>query len=773
MVGEAGKANPSQAIYEPLREELDFAFVPLTLPCRRGFGFMRYLLLALFSVLYSLFTPPLQGQNLDSLWGVWNNETQADTARLEAMFSIAGDGYLHSKPDSAFYFAQMMYDFAKAKNLKREMANALIVQGTSFRIRNDYEQALSHALKGLKMLEKDGRKSDVAYALVDIGLIYGHKDDNSEALVYFQRGLKMMREMGDRNGIAVAVNNIGIHYKMNGDYTKALEYYEESLRLKEEEGDRLSVAICLTNIANIYSQQGNLPKALETYQRSLKISEEIGDDEGVAYCINNIGVISYHQQDYPQALKYFKKSLEHSEKRGDKNGMAQCLQNIGSIYSAQNNDTLALEYRLRSLKIYQEIGSKAGVAAALNNIGHIYSKQNEYALALEYFYKSLDIDVEAENKHEMALTLYNIGNVHQKRAEYGKAIIECEKSLKLADEIGSVEQQKGACKCLYNAYKALGKGNEALAYHERMIVYKDSIFNKENTKKLTTLELQYEFDKKEATAKLEQEKKDAIAAEELRRNKLVRNGFIGGFSVVLLFAVTFLSQRNKIKKGKKQSDELLLNILPAEVAEELKAKGETEAKHYDEATILFTDFKGFTSKSENLTPKELVDEINICFKAFDRICEKYRIEKIKTIGDAYMAASGLSVQNSQSEVSSAEFAKNMVEAALQMQQFMIDRNVEMEALNTKGFEMRAGVHTGPVVAGIVGIKKFQYDIWGDTVNTASRMESASEVGKLNISQPTYELLKNDAGFVFESRGRIEVKGKGEIEMWFVSYKMDS
>jgi class 3 adenylate cyclase len=206
---------------------------------------------------------------------------------------------------------------------------------------------------------------------------------------------------------------------------------------------------------------------------------------------------------------------------------------------------------------------------------------------------------------------------------------------------------------------------------------------------------------------------------------------------------------------------LLLNILPYEIAEELKAKGEAEARTFDNVTILFSDFKDFTQASEKLSATDLVAEINTCFKAFDQIMDKYSIEKIKTIGDAYMAVGGLPVP-------SADSAKNTVLAALEMQSLIIERKAQNEAVNKPAFEMRAGIHTGSVVAGIVGAKKFQYDIWGDTVNTASRMETSGEVGQVNISEVTYELIKNHSEFTFTSRGKVEVKGKGEVAMWFVT-----
>lgn len=221
-----------------------------------------------------------------------------------------------------------------------------------------------------------------------------------------------------------------------------------------------------------------------------------------------------------------------------------------------------------------------------------------------------------------------------------------------------------------------------------------------------------------------------------------------------------VAQKEVILKEKDRSEQLLLNILPAEIAEELKENGASPAKDFDQVTVLFTDFKGFTIISEQLSARELVAELNICFKAFDEIITKYRIEKIKTIGDAYMAAGGLHLPRKTE-------AKDVVYAALEMQEFMQQRKEENDALENLSFEMRCGIHTGSVVAGIVGVKKFQYDIWGDTVNIASRMESSGAITKVNISQPTYELVKNNVDFRFTPRGKIKAKNKGELNMYFV------
>jgi class 3 adenylate cyclase len=250
---------------------------------------------------------------------------------------------------------------------------------------------------------------------------------------------------------------------------------------------------------------------------------------------------------------------------------------------------------------------------------------------------------------------------------------------------------------------------------------------------------------------------------------------IGILSLVLLYSIyrwrtsALRQQKRKLEKTvkertaevvkqKEKSDELLLNILPSEVADELKEKGYTTAKSFDDVTVLFSDIKGFTSIAEKMTAQELVKEINNYFSAFDRTMQQYGLEKIKTIGDAYIAAGGLLEKNN-------DAASQVVKAAIAMQQMVEKFKQERIAAGKPYFEMRIGIHTGPVVAGVVGIKKFQYDIWGDTVNLAARMEQSGVPGKINISQHTYELVKGQ--FTCIHRGKIEAKNKGEIDMYFV------
>jgi class 3 adenylate cyclase len=220
-------------------------------------------------------------------------------------------------------------------------------------------------------------------------------------------------------------------------------------------------------------------------------------------------------------------------------------------------------------------------------------------------------------------------------------------------------------------------------------------------------------------------------------------------------------QKKQLESEKSKSDALLLNILPEEIAAELKKFGKTYARKHEEVSVLFADIKGFTSIAEHMTPDLLVTQLDETFRGFDYITGKYGLEKIKTIGDAYMCAAGLPHDDEQ-------HALNAVKAAMDMQSFIAEFSRSKIIQDLPGFEIRIGIHSGSVVSGVVGTKKFVYDIWGDTVNLASQMEQQSEPGKINISGETYKLVKYY--YNCQYRGKIAVKGKGDIDMYFIADK---
>jgi guanylate cyclase len=234
-------------------------------------------------------------------------------------------------------------------------------------------------------------------------------------------------------------------------------------------------------------------------------------------------------------------------------------------------------------------------------------------------------------------------------------------------------------------------------------------------------------------------------------------GAVSTIAFVLLYS--FVGQKNTalslLRLEQEKSETLLLNILPKEIAAVLKNENRTIADHYDGASILFADMVDFTPMSAEMSPVEMVELLNEIFSHFDALVEKYNLEKIKTVGDCYMVAAGVPRPRS-------DHAQILTRLALEMQTFLNSRT--FKASRPVGF--RIGLNSGPVLAGVIGRKKFIYDLWGDAVNTASRMESHGAGGCIQITHATYELIKDD--FVCEPRGTVDVKGKGEMEVWFVA-----
>jgi adenylate cyclase len=625
--------------------------------------------------------------------------------------------------------------------------------------------------KNLKRNEYNFFTKYYAIALNNEGYLESNKNNYTKAIEYYERGIKLSEKIDDKKGIALAFNNIGSIYQEQGDVVKGLKYYEKSLKIKEEIKDKNGIASSISNIGHIYQDNGDIIKALSCYEKCLKIDEELGEKKNIAVSLNSIAFIYKEQGNLSKAEEYYTKSLKIREELGDKKGASNVLNNFGVLFEKQKEYVKALEYYEKCLKMQEEIDDKKGKVNSLNNIGNVYYDLNETTKSLLYLNKSLELNKEVDNKKLNTIILNNIGRIYLKEKNYSKALEYSLKSLQIAKELGFPTIIRNAALQLNLIYKATGNDKLALQNYELFIQMRDSVNNIETQKATIKQQTKYEYEKQKAvedekhSAELNAQNEKALAAK--KRQYLI----IGAVSLVLLLVAIFsmlLYKRFKLTQKQKQiisiekhrSEELLLNILPHEIAEELKEKGEAEAKHFDAVSILFTDFKGFTQLSETLTPKELIAELNHCFIAFDNIIVANGLEKIKTIGDAYMAASGLPTQD-------AQHAHKLVKAAIDIRDFMQDYKQQRIQAGKKYFELRIGIHSGEAVAGIVGIKKFAYDVWGDTVNTASRMESSGEVGKVNISEATFNLVKED--YNCEPRGFIEAKGKGKMNMYFAEY----
>jgi len=518
---------------------------------------------------------------------------------------------------------------------------------------------------------------------------------------------------------------------------------------------------------------GRFNESVEYALKALDIYESSGDSASLAKIFNNLGARYSDMEQNNKALEYYLKAAEINEARNDHYRLAHNYGNIGLLYYNLLEDRKALEYFIISMDLQDTINNKMDYSIALHNLALAYNRLGKYEVALDHENRALVLSGELNDELGKLTSLTGLSDILH---EMGFLL----KSLNYLNQAEDIAIALGARYYLINIYGKKAKLYAEIQEYENAFVYnqkyselKDSILTVEKDQAMTKID-QYENDKQEREIQL-LTLDSKLQKAKAKRQKILRNSISIVGILILILSIELLHRyryvrrtrnelaiKNKvIYKEKERSDELLLNILPEETAEELKTQGSSKARHFEMVTVMFTDFKGFTAMAEKMTAQELVDEIDTYFKRFDEIISTYDIEKIKTIGDAYMCAGGLPVANSSNPT-------DVVQAALDILEFMELLKKQRQQENRPYFEVRIGIHTGPVVAGIVGTKKFQYDIWGDTVNIASRMESAGEAGKVNVSLSTYEKVKTTYHCLH--RGKVTAKGKGEIDMYFVNRK---
>ena len=605
------------------------------------------------------------------------------------------------------------------------------------------------------------------------------------------------------------LNKLSRQYKMINQFDSSIHYAKIALLLAQKISFNRGYIQSFTNLGTIYQQKGNFLKAYEYFFAGLKVAEKINNKKEISTYYFLLGGLFAAQNNYDKALDYFHNTLQLLKELGDKKRMATIYRQIGNCYVEKHEYALALENQQLSIKIAKEINDNLCVGLSYNEIGIINKELKNYDEALKYYFLAIETLEDENEKYGLAATYGNIGGIYLYKKNYTQAIYYTSKSLKGLMELGLKDGIILAHKSLANIYLTIDDYKNAYKHHLLYAQVKDSLFNENSSKQITEMQTKYETEKKEQQIKLLNKDKE-IQIKDLARQKTIRNAVAGGFILVLLFSFLLINRFIFIRKQKKvietereKSEKLLLNILPMETAEELKLTGKALPKYYEQVTVMFTDFKGFTQIAEKMSAEELVSELDFIFKKFDEIISKYPIEKIKTIGDSYMCAGGVPVANTTNPV-------DLVMAGLEICEWMKGRagegekggkgesekggwgekmNLKKEEPENKQrgeyesesrlpfspssfplFQVRIGIHTGSIIAGVVGDKKFAYDIWGDTVNTASRMESSGVAGKVNISGETYKLLidsKNILPLQFTFRGEIEAKNKGKIEMYFV------
>lgn len=482
----------------------------------------------------------------------------------------------------------------------------------------------------------------------------------------------------------------------------------------------------------------NTQTALKYAESAVATAKKLKYQEGLADAYANIGRAQAFLAD---------------EQNDPTNGYEKAAQNFGQAFDLY--DKLYNQGKLNRDKMLKFL--EGGVITVYQDLADIYySEKKNYQKASEKYrilftrFSEYSSEVKDESI-EVSKTKIENQRLNQQLLEKSQqALKNKQQALKNELQIQKVEKEKDSLELANQRRKTEAAEREIRL---RALRSENVKIQKDNELKANRLKL------------AEQDAK-------IKRSELLTTSFIIGFALVfVIIGVLFYSyrrqkrvnkiisrQQKEIVQEKERSETLLLNILPRQVADELKESGKASIRQYEMVSVLFTDFKGFTSIAEKITPVQLVRELETCFLRFDEIIEKYSIEKIKTIGDAYMAAGGIPTANLTNPL-------DVILAGLEMQHYMNDLKAKKQAAGEPYWELRLGINTGKLIAGVIGKKKFAYDVWGDTVNTASRMESSGEVGKVNISGKTYDLVKDF--FVCEHRGKVTAKGKGEVDMYFV------
>lgn len=624
--------------------------------------------------------------------------------------------------------------------------------------------ALSSSHAQTKELNKQRRLSDSTKVLA---LLDSCKEnlgvDPVKAIAFGKEAETLADKIGFEKGNALGLKMLGIANYYQGNNVDALNFYKQSLAVFISLGDDVGISNLQNNIGAIYMNEGDDVKALTYFLQSLQKAEKAGDSLRILTAMANVGAVySHNDSTFTKAIYYDQKALPLAEALKAKEAIGTISVNLGLIYAFRNEDYLAMIYYKKSLKAF---GNSENSPSSYNALGALFLKKNNYTLALLNHRKAYEIATRLKGKPDIVQALQGLGRTYAKKNDNKAAIKYFLDAEAIAKEIDVKQDLMNGYRDMSKVYASIGDFKNALLFHQKYADYKDTLVNETTSKQLATFQFEFDLQKKEG--EITGLKKDnSLRQLELIRQRFAKNASIVGLILVFILAFfIYRNYRNKVKSNKildkknGQIEHLLLNIFPEEVANELQATGKATPRHFENVSVLFTDFKGFTAIAEKLTPEEVVEELNSCFMAFDNIVDKYNLEKIKTIGDSYMCAGNIPTYDK-------DHVCNIIKASLDMLRFMEQYNSDRISKNLPVWDIRIGVHVGPVVAGIVGTKKYAYDIWGSTVNVASRMESNGAPGLVNISAAIYEQVKNE--YTCNYRGKIYAKNVGDIDMYFVS-----
>ena len=516
-------------------------------------------------------------------------------------------------------------------------------------------------------------------------------------------------------GIAAALCTLAWRQGQQGKYAEMLALAAKGLSLAKETGDDRLVARASSFIGTAYLNRGDFAAALDHYLSALETHSSRGDRVSLASTLGNIGIVYSRTGQYDKAADYFHRALRIYEEIGDRDGIGNMLGNIGTLYSHTADYAKALEHYLRAMEIAKETGNRNEVALMMSNAAVAHGNLGRHDEALEHILRALDIYTDTGNRSGIAVSLFNIGNLYALKEYPGhstqKAIEYLTKALSLTNETGMKNLKIAVHQVLADVYREEEDWKSAYHHIDLFHTLEKEVFSDQSIRRISELE---------------------------HRQRLIE-----------------IEREHELERKKSEITERLLNrILPAEVAQRIMAGGTRIADNIPSASVLFADIVGFTPLTQKLGSEQVVELLSQIFSHFDSLAEACGVEKIKTVGDSYMAAAGVPIE-------CGDHAERIANLALAMQEeIKLKVNFSFDELS-----IRIGIHTGEVIAGVLGTQKLSYDIWGDTVNTAARMESHGEPDRIHCTEEMFIALQEK--FSFEERGEIEIKGKGKMKTYFL------
>jgi class 3 adenylate cyclase/tetratricopeptide (TPR) repeat protein len=624
-------------------------------------------------------------------------------------------------------------------------------------------------LKGGPKGSGEAQQADSLEIRALLGQFNRLRGSNPDSAIYVSRkAMELAGQLGFEAAKAEGLKNIGIINFDKGSYQEALDYFNQSLAVYEMETDTVGISNLQNNIGSVYQTIGDNPRALEFFINSLRNGEKVEDTLRMGTAYLNIGTVySRDKNTYPEAEENYQRSIDLFEKIGYDIGVAVANINFGELYLFQEQPRKALPVLRKALNGFKEIGLDP--SPPLNFMGQAYLKDGQLELARQLYEEALRIAREKKNISEETKALIGLGKTAIENRRYAEGVNHLKKGLELANETKVGYDLAAIYENLSEAYVALNDYRNAYAAQREYSSVQDSIRSNDYETQMGNLRVQFGLENAERENELlkAQNNLNALQIEKDARAKQLLYVILGLFVAIIagfIFQFFYVRRSNRrLAFERNRSEQILLNILPKETADELKEHGFIKAKEFEQITVLFTDFKAFSLIAERISADKLVKSVDYYFKNFDAITERHHLEKIKTIGDAYMCAGGIPSANS-------THARDAMKAALEILQFVKDTELDPPP-GIYPFKIRLGMNSGPVVAGVVGTRKFAYDIWGNTVNIAARMESGSIAGRINVSENTYKLLKDE--FEFTYRGEMEVKNGKVLKMYFAEVKVVS